>query len=89
MGVSNTNINEVLKTDFGKVPGLKIFMGSSTGNMLVDDFTVLNNIFFIKENIIKYKTKFGENVPIEYHPNIRSEEACYKSSALAVSLAKV
>ena len=76
MGVSNTNINEVLKTDFGKVPGLKIFMGSSTGNMLVDDFTVLNNIFSnvegliavhcedentIKENIIKYKTKFGEN----------------------------
>ena len=71
--------------------------------MLVDDFTVLNNIFSnvegliavhcedentIKENIIKYKTKFGENVPIEYHPNIRSEEACYKSSALAVSLAK-
>ena len=103
MGVSNTNINEVLKTDFGRVPGLKIFMGSSTGNMLVDDFTVLNNIFSnvegliavhcedentIKENIIKYKTKFGENVPIEYHPNIRSEEACYKSSALAVSLAK-
>ena len=103
MGVSNTNINEVLKTDFGKVPGLKIFMGSSTGNMLVDDFTVLNNIFSnvegliavhcedektIKENIINYKTKFGENVPIEHHPNIRSQEACYKSTSLAVSLAK-
>ena len=103
MGVSNNNINDVLKTDFGRVPGLKIFMGSSTGNMLVDNFTVLNNIFSnvdgliavhcedentIKENIIKYKTKFGENVPIECHPNIRSEEACYKSTSLAVSLAK-
>ena len=103
MGVSNDNISEVLKTDFRKVPGLKIFMGSSTGNMLVDDFQVLNNIFSnaegliavhcedeatIRENSIKAKEKYGDNIPIHEHPNIRSEEACFKSSSLAVDLAK-
>ncbi|MAQ47947.1 MAG: dihydroorotase [Flavobacteriales bacterium] len=102
MGVSNDNINEVLKTDFSKVPGLKIFMGSSTGNMLVDNFSVLNNIFSnaegliavhcedeetIKLNIKKVKQKYGDNVPMFEHPNIRSREACFKSSSLAVDLA--
>ena len=103
MGVSNDNINEVLKTDFTRVPGLKIFMGSSTGNMLVDNFQVLNNIFSnahgliavhcedeetIRENIRRAKEQYGENVPIQQHPNIRSHEACFKSSSLAVDLAK-
>ena len=102
MGVSNDNINEVLKTDFTRVPGLKIFMGSSTGNMLVDNFQVLNNIFSntegliavhcedeatIRENSARAKEKYGENVPIYEHPNIRSHEACYKSSSLAIDLA--
>ena len=103
MGVSNDNISEVLKTDFSKVPGLKIFMGSSTGNMLVDNFQVLNNIFSnaegliavhcedeetIKINSLKARNKYGENVPISEHPKIRSHEACFKSSSLAVDLAK-
>jgi len=103
MGVSNDNISEVLKTDFNKVPGLKIFMGSSTGNMLVDNFKVLNNIFSnaegliavhcedeetIKINSLKARDKYGEHVPIFEHPKIRSHEACFKSSSLAVDLAK-
>tara|TARA_Y100001968_G_scaffold124969_1_gene113941 strand:- start:1343 stop:2671 length:1329 start_codon:yes stop_codon:yes gene_type:complete len=103
MGVSNDNISEVLKTDFSKVPGLKIFMGSSTGNMLVDNFQVLNNIFsnaegliavhcedeeIVKQNSLKAKEKYGDNVPIYEHPNIRSHEACFKSSSLAISLAQ-
>ena len=103
MGVSNDNIEDVLKTDFTKVPGLKIFMGSSTGNMLVDNFQVLNNIFsnaegliavhcedeeLIKKNMKHAKDKYGDNVPIYEHPNIRSHDACFKSSSLAVELAK-
>ena len=102
MGVSNDNISEVLKTDFSKVPGLKIFMGSSTGNMLVDNFQVLNNIFSnaegliavhcedeetIKLNSLKARDKYGENVPVYEHPKIRSHAACLKSSSLAVDLA--
>tara|TARA_S200000501_G_scaffold373517_1_gene420838 strand:+ start:395 stop:1723 length:1329 start_codon:yes stop_codon:yes gene_type:complete len=103
MGVSNDNISEVLKTDFSKVPGLKIFMGSSTGNMLVDNFSVLNNIFSNAEGLIavhcedeetirinsqKAKKKYGNQVPLYEHPNIRSREACFKSSSLAIDLAK-
>ncbi len=102
-GASNDNIDEVLKVDFTTCPGLKIFMGSSTGNMLVDDFTTLNNIFSkcegliathcedeqtIRNNISLAKNKFGEDIPFNYHPIIRSREACYKSSELAVNLAK-
>ena len=102
-GASNDNLEEVLKIDFKTCPGLKIFMGSSTGNMLVDDFTTLNNIFSkceglvathcedeetIKKNISKAKVKFGQNIPFDQHPIIRSREACFKSSDLAVSLAK-
>ena len=102
-GASNDNIDEVLKVDFTTCPGLKIFMGSSTGNMLVDNFTTLNNIFSkcegliathcedeqtIRNNISLAKNKFGEDIPFNYHPIIRSREACYKSSELAVNLAK-
>jgi len=103
MGASNDNLEEVLKTDPKTVGAIKIFMGSSTGNMLVDDKTVLEELFSkspmliavhcedeqtIQENTIKAKKKFGEDVPIAEHPNIRSAEACYKSSSMAVELAK-
>lgn len=103
MGASNTNIEEVLKTDRSKVCGIKIFMGSSTGNMLVDNEATLEGIFSqsemliathcedeatIRENTSIYKEKYGEEVPFWCHPLIRSEEACYLSSSLAVSLAK-
>lgn len=103
MGASNDNIEEVLKTDPSKVCGVKVFMGSSTGNMLVDNEQTLNAIFSqvpmliathcedeatIRKNTTLYKEKYGEEVPIEMHPKIRSEEACYLSSSLAVELAK-
>ncbi|HIG32352.1 MAG TPA: dihydroorotase [Flavobacteriales bacterium] len=103
MGASNDNLSEVLKTNPKKVGAIKIFMGSSTGNMLVDNKSVLEEIFAkspmliavhcedeetIQENIIKAKKEFGEDVPISEHPNIRSAEACYKSSSMAVKLAK-
>jgi dihydroorotase len=103
MGASNDNLEEVLKTDPKKVGAIKIFMGSSTGNMLVDNKNVLEEIFkkspmliavhcedeqTIQENTIKAKKEFGEEVPISEHPNIRSAEACYKSSSMAVELAK-
>lgn len=103
MGVSNDNLDEVLKTDPKKVGALKIFMGSSTGNMLVDDKKVLEEIFeespmliavhcededTIQNNIKSFKEQYGEEVPIAEHPNIRSAEACYKSSSMAVELAK-
>jgi len=103
MGASNDNITEVLKTDPTKVCGVKIFMGSSTGNMLVDDEEVLNGIFkdckmliavhcedekTIRENIASAKEKYGEDIPMDEHPKIRSEEACYLSSSKAVKLAK-
>ena len=103
MGASNDNLDEVLKTDPKTVGAVKIFMGSSTGNMLVDNRSVLEEIFAkspmliavhcedestIETNTEKYKAQFGENIPIEYHPKIRSAEACYKSSSMAVELAK-
>jgi dihydroorotase len=103
MGASNENLEEVLKTDAKNVCGIKVFMGSSTGNMLVDNETTLTNLFSrsemliathcedestIRKNIEKYINKYGEDIPIEAHPLIRSEEACFKSSSLAVSLAK-
>jgi len=103
MGTSNDNLEEVLKTDPKSVCGIKIFMGSSTGNMLVDNPETLSGIFSkagmliathcedeqtIKENSEKYKSKFGEDISFDKHPEIRSTEACYKSSSLAVSLAK-
>ncbi|MDF2437398.1 MAG: amidohydrolase [Bacteroidota bacterium] len=103
MGASNDNIEEVLKTDPLNVCGIKVFMGSSTGNMLVDKKETLEALFSkckmliathcedeatIKHNMEVYKEKYGEDVPMECHPQIRSEEACYKSSSLAVELAK-
>jgi len=103
MGASNDNIEEVLKTDPKNVCGIKVFMGSSTGNMLVDNEKTLENIFSkapilvathcedeatIRHNLAEYKAKYGENLTIEMHPLVRSAEACYKSSSLAVELAK-
>lgn len=103
IGASNDNLDEVLKTDIKKVCGLKIFMGSSTGNLLVDNATVLESFYSkfpsliathcedeatIRNNSSFYKEKYGENIPIKFHPLIRSEEACYKSSSFAVGLAK-
>lgn len=103
MGASNDNLEEVLKTNPRNVCGVKVFMGSSTGNMLVDDQETLENIFSkvemliathcedeatIRENIKLYKEKYGEDVPVACHPEIRSEEACYLSSSRAVALAK-
>ncbi len=103
MGASNDNIEEVLKTNSKNVCGVKIFMGSSTGNMLVDNRKTLENLFSkvpmliathcedeatIRANIAKVKAAYGEDVPMELHPIIRSVEGCYKSSSMAVSLAK-
>lgn len=102
MGASNDNLTEVLKTDVRSVCGIKVFMGSSTGNMLVDDERTLENIFreapmivaahcedekTIKANEAAMRNKFGEDVPLKYHPMIRSEAACFLSSSLAVELA--
>jgi dihydroorotase len=103
MGSTNTNIEEVLKTDPSSVCGVKIFMGSSTGDMLVDDEKILERVFSqspmliathcedettVKKNQAEYEAKFGDDIPLKFHPIIRSEEACYLSSSMAVSLAK-
>jgi len=103
MGASNNNIEEVLKTDPANVCGIKVFMGSSTGNMLVDNEQVLEHIFSqapmlvathcedeltIRRNMATFKERYGDNITIEMHPLIRSAEACYTSSSLAISLAK-
>ena len=103
MGASNDNVEEVLKTDPKTVCGLKIFMGSSTGNMLVDNEKTLDNLFSkvpmliathcedeatIRKNLEAAKAKYGEDIPIEMHPVIRNVEGCYISSSMAVELAK-
>ena len=103
MGASNDNLEEVMKTDKANVCGIKVFMGSSTGNMLVDNTQTLENLFSraemliathcedegtIRRNAEEYKARFGEDVPVECHPLIRSAEACYKSSSMAVELAE-
>ncbi len=103
MGGTNDNLEEILKTDPRNVAGLKLFLGSSTGNMLVDNEEVLEKIFSstplliathcedegtIRANLEKYKEIYGENIPVSAHPLIRSEEACYISSSRAVELAK-
>jgi len=103
MGVSNDNLEEVLKTPRTTVCGLKIFMGSSTGNMLVDSEETLRNVFgkadmliathcedeqTVRDNMQHFREKYGEDVPISMHPVIRSEEACYRSSSMAVALAR-
>lgn len=103
MGASNDNLEEVLKTDPKNVAGIKIFLGSSTGNMLVDNEQTLEKIFSatplliavhcedeqtIKDNLEKYKEEYGEDIPVTAHPLIRSAEACYLSSSRAIELAK-
>lgn len=102
-GGTNNNLKELLKTDPKKVAGIKLFLGSSTGNMLVDDEAVLKKIFSstnlliaahcedektIQDNLKKYIKTFGEDIPVALHPQIRSAEACYISSSKAVALAK-
>ncbi|HEX5000977.1 MAG TPA: dihydroorotase [Bacteroidia bacterium] len=103
MGVSNNNRDEVLKTNPETVCGIKIFMGSSTGNMLVDDSNVLHDLFAnaptlisthcedektIRHNLAAFTTQYGDGLLPEHHPLIRSAEACYLSSSFAVELAK-
>lgn len=103
MGATNDNLAEVLLTNPNTVCGIKIFMGSSTGNMLVDEITTLEQIFekarlliavhcedeqIIRDNLTIYEEKYGENIPVACHPEIRSEAACFKSSYLAVKLAQ-
>ena len=102
-GGTNDNIEEIRKLDKSKVAGLKLFLGSSTGNMLVDDQAVLREIFSntdllisvhcedeatVRANFAAYKERYGEDIPIEAHPEIRSHEACYLSSSRAIALAK-
>lgn len=102
LGATNDNISELKKIDKKYVCGVKVFMGASTGNMLVNNERALQQIFaevdsliathcekeeIIRDNVDIYKKKFGENIPIKYHPIIRSAEACYQSSAQAIELA--
>lgn len=102
-GGTNDNLEELLKTDPKKVAGIKLFLGSSTGNMLVDNEEILEKIFSstkmiisvhcedegtIRKNTAIYKEKYGDDIPLKYHPLIRSEEACYLSSSKAIELAK-
>ena len=103
MGTSNSNAIEVLKTNPENVCGVKIFLGASTGNMLVDNQQTLEKIFAeskmmiavhcedegtIRKNLKEAIAKYGDDIPISEHPKIRSEEACYLSSSFAVNLAK-
>ncbi|MCT4700016.1 dihydroorotase [Tenacibaculum haliotis] len=102
-GGTNDNLDELLKTNPRNVAGIKLFLGSSTGNMLVDNEEVLEKIFSstdmlisvhcedeatIRKNTEVYKAKYGDDIPLKYHPVIRSEEACYLSSSRAIELAK-
>ena len=102
-GGTNDNLEELLKTNPRDVAGIKLFLGSSTGNMLVDNEEVLEKIFSstdliisvhcedegtIKKNFKEQFDKYGDDIPIKLHPKIRSEEACYLSSSKAIALAK-
>ncbi|MCF6807535.1 dihydroorotase [Thiotrichales bacterium 19S9-12] len=103
LGASNDNLEAIKSANPKKIAGVKVFMGASTGNMLVNNEKVLNDIFaysptliathcedtpIIEANEKAYKEKYGEDIPFHYHKDIRSEAACYKSSSLAVKLAK-
>ncbi len=102
LGATNDNLAELRRADSKHLCGVKVFMGASTGNMLVDDKKTLEAIFaevgmliathcekesIIRKNIDKYKLEFGDDIPVKYHPLIRSAEACYQSSAEAIELA--
>ena len=101
-GGTNDNIDEIKKIDNSKVAGIKLFLGSSTGKMLIDNHEAIENIFrstllpisahcedeqTIKDNTDYYLDLYGEDIPVEFHPKIRSEKACYKSSDFAIKLA--
>ncbi|MFZ4670877.1 MAG: dihydroorotase [Flavobacterium sp.] len=103
MGGTNDNLEEILKTNPKNVAGLKLFLGSSTGDMLVDSTDSLEKIFSstklliavhsedettVKENLERYKLQFGDDIPVKFHPEIRSVEACYKSTVRIIDLAK-
>ena len=103
MGASNDNLEEVMKTDLQKVCGLKIFMGSSTGNLLVDNPKTLEGFFSrfpsiiathcedeptIRKNTEEYTARYGTGISVQMHPQIRTEEACFRSSSFAVGLAR-
>lgn len=103
MGTTNSNIEEVKRVNPATMCGVKIFMGSSTGDMLVDDPKALEDIFrfsptiitthceddpMIKQNVSRFRDQYGDNIPVAMHPLIRSEESCFKSSSFAVDLAK-
>lgn len=103
IGATNDNIDTLLNCDYSIVPGVKLFLGASTGNMLVDNSEALNRIFsevpsliaihsedeeVIRRNREAMAARYGEDVPVEEHPNIRSVEACYKSTERAVAMAK-
>ncbi len=103
LGATNENIEQIKRVAVGEACGIKVFMGASTGNMLVDDPSTLERIFAeatlpvathcedsptIWQNEAQYKERYGDDVPMEFHPLIRSAEACYKSSSLAVELAR-
>lgn len=105
-GVTNDNVDSFDRLDVHRIPGIKLFMGSSTGNMLVDKYESLQQIFvkakklglpvmthcedtdIINRNMAAYQEKYGEDPDVKFHPEIRSAEACYESSSLAVKLAK-
>ncbi len=103
MGATNDNLEEVLRTDATRVCGIKIFLGSSTGNMLVDNPVTLEHIFAqspmliathcedeatVRENMARYRAKYGDALTAKFHPRIRNVKACYLSSSMAVALAK-
>ena len=103
MGGTNDNLEEILKTNPRNVAGLKLFLGSSTGDMLVESSESLEKIFSntklliavhsedettVKENLERYKLQFGDDIPVKFHPEIRSVEACYKSTVKIIDLAK-
>jgi dihydroorotase len=103
MGGTNDNLEEIVKTNPNNVPGLKLFLGSSTGDMLVDSSESLEKIFSstklliavhsedettVKSNLEKFKAEYGDDIPVRFHPEIRSVEACYKSTVRVIDLAK-
>ncbi|NHF58671.1 dihydroorotase [Flavobacteriaceae bacterium TP-CH-4] len=102
-GGTNDNLEEIKRLDKNACSGVKLFLGSSTGNMLVDDEAVIEQIFLntemvisahcedestIRKNLANYISRYGDDIPVKFHPVIRSEEACYLSSSKAIALAK-